>query len=213
MRTLHTADALLAGPGAAPLPRGAVLVDGAAVAAVGPFEELTAAHPEARVRHWPGLLTPGLAHRGAAALLERAYHPDPREAGELGTAPLTGHALAALAPDETRRGASARRGLQRLLRHGVTAVAGPFPSPAVRRSVARAGLVVLPGGDPDSPVPPLDPLASDRAPEAAFAGTLAPGARADFAAFDVPGPAALRKRGAGCCVATVLAGRLAQRRT
>lgn len=213
MRTLHTADAVLAGPGAAPLTGGAVLVDGAAVAAVGPLDELTAAHPEARVRRWPGLLTPGLAHRGAAALLERAYHPDPREADLLGTEPVTGDALAALALDDTRRGASARRGLQRLLRHGVTAVAGPFPSPAVHRAVTRAGLVLLPAGDPDAPVPPLGPLAGHRAPEAAFAGTLAPGARADFAAFDAPDSAALRERGTCCCVATVLAGRLAQRRT
>jgi cytosine/adenosine deaminase-related metal-dependent hydrolase len=212
MRTLHTADAVLAGAGATPLTGGAVLVDGTAVAALGPLEELAAAHPEARVRRWPGLLTPGLAHRGASALLERAYHPDPREAEALGTAPLTGDALAALDPDETRRGASARRGLQRLLRHGVTAVAGPFPTPAVHRAVVRAGLVLLPDGDPEAAVPALDPLAGRRAPEQVFCGALAPGARADLAVFDAPDTAALRERGTGCCVATVLAGRLAHRR-
>jgi cytosine/adenosine deaminase-related metal-dependent hydrolase len=214
MRTLHTADTVLAGAGADPLTGGAVLVDGAAVAAVGPFEELAAAHPEARVRRWPGLLTPGLAHRGAAALLERAHHPDPREAAELGTEPLTGDALAALAPDAARRGASARRGLQRLLRHGVTAVVGPFPTAAVHRAVVRAGLVLLPGGDPDGPVPALDPLAGSGRPDApasAFAGALAPGARADLAVFTAPDTTALRHRGAACCVATVLAGRLAYR--
>ncbi|MEK8144488.1 hypothetical protein NKH18_30240 [Streptomyces sp. M10(2022)] len=65
----------------------------------------------------------------ATALLEAAYHPDPREADVLGTEPLTGDALTALGMDEARWGASARRGLQRMLRHGTTAVAGTFTRP------------------------------------------------------------------------------------
>ncbi len=211
MLTLHAADLVVSGAGEAPVPDGAVAVDGSAVAGVGPYEELAGAFPQARLRRWPGVLTPGLVHLGAGPLLERAYHPDPREAHTLGTRPLTGEALAALDLDDTRWGGSARRGLQRLLRHGVTAVAGPFHRPAVRTAVARAGVVVAGGGDPQAPVPPPDPL-SAFAPEGAFAGTLVPGARADLAAFDAPDLQALSGAGAGVCVATVLAGRLAFRR-
>lgn len=211
MLTLHAAELVVPGAGLAPVADGAVAVDGSTVAAVGPCAELAAAYPQARTRRWPGVLTPGLVHRGAGALLERAYHPDPREADALGTEPLSGDALDPLAMDDTRWGGSARRGLQRLLRHGVTAVAGPFRRPAVRTAVARAGVVVLPGGDPDALVPPLDPLAVTDPPRA-FSGAIAPGARADLAAFDAPDVAALSEAGAACCLATVLAGRLAYRR-
>ncbi|MER0246487.1 hypothetical protein AAHZ94_31860, partial [Streptomyces sp. HSW2009] len=147
MLTVHAADLLLTGPGAEPVVAGAVVVDGARIAAVGPYEELAADHPGARERRWPGLLTPGLCHAQAPALLETAYHPDPREAAELGTEPVAEPAaLAALALTDARWGESARRGTQRMLRHGTTAVAGPFARPAVRTAVARAGLVVLAAG-------------------------------------------------------------------
>lgn len=218
MLTLHAADLVVPGAGAEPLPRGAVLVDGPVVAAVGPYAELAGAYPQARTRRWAGVLTPGLVHRGAGPLLERAYHADPREAGELGEAAalgekmLTGDVLAALAMDETRWGGSARRGLQRLLRHGVTAVAGPFRRPAVRTAVARSGVLAVADGDPEAPVPSLDPLAAVLDPERAFAGTLAPGSRADLAAFDAPDLRGLSEQGAACCLVTVLAGRLAYRR-
>lgn len=211
MLTLHAADLVVPGAGLAPVAEGAVAVDGGTVAAVGPYAELAAAYPRARTRRWPGVLTPGLVHRGAGPLLERAYHPDPREAAELGAQPLTGPALDALVMDDTRWGGSARRGLQRLLRHGVTAVAGPFTRPAVRTAVARSGLLTVPGGDPDAPVPPLDPL-TGTAPERAFAGALVPGARADLAAFAAPDLTALAEAGATSCLATVLGGRLAYRR-
>lgn len=210
MLTLHAADLVVPGAGAAPVPGGAVAVDGGVVAAVGPYDALLSAYPQARVRRWTGLLTPGLVHRGAGPLLERAYHPDPREADELGEEPLTGDPLAALGLDETRWGGSARRGLQRLLRHGVTAVAGPFRRPTVRTAVARAGVVAVADGDPSAPVTALDPLAACD-PERAFAGALSPGARADLAAFAAPDLTALGETGAGCCVATVVAGRLAYR--
>lgn len=221
MLTIHTARLLLPGAGLPPVPGGAVALDGGLIQAVGDAEELDAALPRARTRHWPGLLTPGLRHPGAAALLDDAYHPDPREADTLGTAPLTGPALAALARDDGRWGGSARRGVQRLLACGVTAVAGPFRRAPVRAAVRRAGLVEVrstaPPG-PVPPVPPLDPLAL-LPPAAAFAGTLAPGARADLAAFALPdteadGPdplAALHRAGATTCAATVLAGRLVHR--
>ncbi|MFI1797641.1 imidazolonepropionase-like domain-containing protein [Streptomyces sp. NPDC020379] len=214
MLTIHTAGLLLPGPGAAPLPEGAVAVEGDRIVAVGAYADVAEAHPLARVRRWPGLLTPGLVHPGAAALLEAAYHPDPREAQELGEEPLTGDRLAALGMDDARWGASARRGAQRLLRHGTTAVTGPFARAAVRMAVARAGLAQVVRQAPPGLAPALDPLPAlpeGAAPDAAFAGALAPGARADFAVFDVPDAAALAARGAGSCVATVLAGRLVYR--
>jgi cytosine/adenosine deaminase-related metal-dependent hydrolase len=211
--TLHTAALVVPGAGLPPVAEGAVAVEGSALVAVGPHAELAAAYPQARLRRWPGVLTPGLVHRDAVALLERAYHPDPREADSLGTDPLTRPDLDTLALDDTRWGGSARRGVQRLLRHGVTAVVGPFERAAVRTAVARAGVVVTVGGDvrPEEPLPPLDPLAG-RPPERAFAGALVRGGRADLAAFDVSGLAGLADAGAASCVATVLGGRLAYRR-
>ncbi|MET7511843.1 imidazolonepropionase-like domain-containing protein [Streptomyces albidoflavus] len=210
MLTLHTAPLLLP-PGAEPLPDGAVLVQGEAVLAVGPRADLSAAHPGARTRAWPGLLTTGLTHARAVPLLETAYHPDPREYDQLGETPLTGEALARLAPDRTRWAGSVRRGLQRLLRQGVTRVAGPVTDPAVRSALARAGVsVVGPLPAPGDGVPSFDPFAGGHD---ALSGVipLVPGVRADLAAFDVPDVAALRDGGAAACVATVLAGRLVHR--
>ncbi|MFE0376456.1 hypothetical protein ACFW1M_12880 [Streptomyces inhibens] len=163
-------------------PGHAVVVDGARLAAIGPYEELWAAYGErARVREWDGVLTPGRQETEGAALLEAAYHPDPREADELGGEPITGEALAALEMTETRWGASARRGLQRLLATGTTALTGPFTRPAVRTAVQRSGLVELPAGGPRA---------------------LTVGGPAHFAVFADD----------GSCLATVLAGRLVHRR-
>ncbi|CAL9495132.1 hypothetical protein SUDANB58_03335 [Streptomyces sp. enrichment culture] len=189
----------------------ALAVDGAWIAAAGPLEEVADACPGARVRRWPGILTPGLVNPYGNELLEDAYHPDPREAGELGTEPLTGEALAALAPDEARRGASARRGVQRMLAHGTVAVAcGELRSRAVRDAVHRSGIAVVgrtgrPGGTPS-----LDPYASG--PPVTFAPPRERGSAARFAVFDVPDEAALAAHGAGACVATVVGGRLVYRR-
>ncbi|MCX2969772.1 MULTISPECIES: imidazolonepropionase-like domain-containing protein [Streptomyces] len=118
----------------------AVVVAGARIAALGPADELARAHPGARERRWAGVVHAGRCHADAARYLEETYHPDPRESGELGTAPLTGAALPVL--DDTRWGHSARRGLQRLLGQGVTALVGPFSRPAVRVAVRRSGLPV-----------------------------------------------------------------------
>ncbi|WP_406303501.1 hypothetical protein [Streptomyces sp. NBC_00885] len=138
-----------------------LIVEGARIAAMGPYEELYAAYGErARVREWDGVLGPGRHEPDAVALLEHAYWPDPREADELGTAPLTGDALAALGMTDTRWGASARRGVQRLLASGTTTLAGPLSRPAVRLAVERSGLKYAAG------------------PRA-----LAPGGPADFAVF------------------------------
>ncbi|MFE6866960.1 hypothetical protein ACFVFS_10405 [Kitasatospora sp. NPDC057692] len=214
MLTLHRAALVLPDPAdpTAPSHRdGAVLVRGELVEAVGPYAGLAAAHPRARVRDWgDALLTPGLRNPYGHRLLERAYHPDPREG--VGDEPVP-EGLAG-ERDETRCGASARRGLQRMLGAGVTAVAGPFERASVRTAVARSGLAVLPGA-PSGVLPgagsgPLDPLAV--LPLAgAVHGRVAVGGRADFAVF-APVPGAPGEPRAGGCRATVLAGRLVFRR-
>ncbi|WP_328955508.1 imidazolonepropionase-like domain-containing protein [Kitasatospora purpeofusca] len=213
MLTLHRAALVLPDPADPTAPShldGAVLVRDGLVEAVGPYAELAAAQPTARVRDWgDALLTPGLRHPDGHRLLERAYHPDPRE--ELGDAPvpdgLVGEA------DEARCGASARRGLQRMLGFGVTAVAGPFERGSVRTAVARSGLVALPGAGSPGPVGrpgsvwSLDPLVGLPFAEAVH-GRLVVGGRADFAVF-APGADGPR---AGGCRAAVLGGRLVFRR-
>ncbi|MEV7673651.1 hypothetical protein ACWDNT_06745 [Streptomyces sp. NPDC000963] len=197
MLTIHVAEAT---------PESAVLVDGALVAAVGPYEDLVAVRPGARVRRWPGILTPGLLNPYGPELLEGTYHPDPREAEGFGTEPITGErAQRIFRADPARRGASARRGVQRLLAHGTVAVAGELRGRAAVDAVRRAGLAVgrrperLPGPPSLSPVP----LVLLPAP--------APGGPARFAVFDVPDRAALVRLGASTCVATVLGGRLVHR--
>ncbi|SEE83363.1 hypothetical protein SAMN05428954_4076 [Streptomyces sp. 2112.3] len=127
----------------------AVVVEGDRFAAVGPYDELFAQYgARARVREWDGVLTPGRYEPEGAALLEAAYHPDPREADALGSEPVTGEALAALDMTEARWGGSARRGLQRLMATGTTALTGPFRRPAVRTAVERSGLQELAGRIP-----------------------------------------------------------------
>ncbi|MET9950245.1 hypothetical protein ABZ135_01670 [Streptomyces sp. NPDC006339] len=197
MLTLHVAEAS---------PETAVLVDGGRIAAVGPYEELAAAHQDARLRRWPGLLLPGLLNPYGPELLEQTYHPDPREADTYGTEPVTGERARALfRADPARLGASARRGVQRLLAHGTVAVAGELRSRAAQDAVRRAGLAigrrpeVLPGPPSLSPVPLV------------LLPRLTAGAPARFAVFDVPDTAALVRRGASACVATVLDGRLVYR--
>jgi cytosine/adenosine deaminase-related metal-dependent hydrolase len=215
MLTLHTADLLLPGGDGAPVPGGAVLVDGAVIGAVGPYDELAAAHPTARTRRWPGLLTRALLNPYGPELLEQAYHPDPREADDFahGTDPVTGPDLERLALDDTRWGAGARRGLQRMLAHGTVAVGFPPEGPvrpSVREALRRSGLVMGTRAAVPPGVPALDPYASG-AP-VTHLHHLAPRNHARFAVFDVRDEAELAERGAGTCVATVLDGRLVFRR-
>ncbi|MCP3822402.1 hypothetical protein NLX86_31245 [Streptomyces sp. A3M-1-3] len=213
MLTIHAAPLVLP-VGAAPVPEGAVLVDGDRIAAIGPYEELAAAHPQARVRRWPGVLTPGLRQWHGTWLLKRCYHPDPREAGELGELPLSGAALESLELDAARLAGSVRRGLQRMLRHGTTALA-VMDDPLLRTAVARVGLtVVSPVGGPGGMLlggPDLDPFVEGYDLPGSVHTPLAVGARADLAVFDVPDEAALVAAGAASCVATVLDGRLVYR--
>ncbi|MFF0411800.1 hypothetical protein ACFYUY_15320 [Kitasatospora sp. NPDC004745] len=227
MLTLHRAALVLpdpADPTAPSLADGAVLVRGERVEAVGAYAGLAAAHPGARVRDWgAAVLTPGLRNPYGHRLLERDYHPDPREgigveplvdglvdAGDAGAAGATAGPGAAGAAgalggaggagalgasgDDARCGASARRGLQRMLGFGVTAVAGPFERSPVRTAVARSGLVALPGdpatgADADRGAAPgaaggrlLDPLAVLPLSRAVH-GRVTVGGRADFAVF------------------------------
>ncbi|WP_406146753.1 imidazolonepropionase-like domain-containing protein [Streptomyces sp. NBC_01012] len=214
MLTVHAAPLVLP-VGAAAVAGGAVAVEGDRIVAIGPYDGVTAAHPTARVRRWPGVLTPGLRQWDGVALLTRCYHPDPREADELGEQPLTGADFEALAGrmDEPRRAGSVRRGLQRMLRHGTTHVAGPFDDHAVRTAVARSGLTAVagaPGGPPGEP--DLDPFARGGGLPGSVHAPLTVGGRADLAVFDAPDEAALVAAGAGTCVATVLGGRLVHRR-
>ncbi|MFH9114180.1 imidazolonepropionase-like domain-containing protein [Streptomyces globisporus] len=217
MLTIHAAPLVLP-VGAAAVVDGAVAVDGDRIAAFGPYEEVTAAHPAARIRRWPGLLTPGLRQDRARELLTRCYHPDPREADELGELPLWGEEFERLAAtmDTTRRVGSVRRGLQRMLRHGTTHMAGPFGADdqALRTAVARSGLVVRIAPSPvpvGEGMPDLDPFAAGGDLARTAHGPLTVGGRADLAVFDVPDEAALYGDGPRPCVATVLAGRLVHR--
>ncbi|MGW1205857.1 imidazolonepropionase-like domain-containing protein [Streptomyces cyaneofuscatus] len=230
MLTIHAAPLVLP-VGAAAVAGGsgggAVAVDGDRIAAIGPYEEVVAAHPAARVRRWPGLLTPGLRQDRARELLTRCYHPDPREADELGELPLWGEEFERLAEtmDTARRSGSVRRGLQRMLRHGTTHVVGPFGAdePGLRTALSRSGVVQVPvqvqvqgrpvqvPGPPGDGPPDLDPFAGGGDLAATAHGPLTVGGRADFAVFDVADEAALRAGGTVHCVATVLAGRLVHR--
>ncbi|MEU7331202.1 imidazolonepropionase-like domain-containing protein [Streptomyces parvus] len=217
MLTIHAAPLVLP-VGAAAVVDGAVAVDGDRISAIGPYEEVAAAHPAARVRRWPGLITPGLRQDQARELLTRCYHPDPREADELGELPLWGEDFERIAvtTDATRRAGSVRRGLQRMLRHGTTHVAGPFGAddPALRTAVARSGLVVQVAPSPvpvREGVPDLDPFAAGGDLARTAGAPLTVGGRADLAVFDVPDEAALYGDGPRPCVATVLAGRLVHR--
>ncbi|MET7619845.1 hypothetical protein [Streptomyces sp. NPDC005408] len=163
-----------------------VVVEGSRFAAIGPYEELFAAYGDrARVREWDGILSPGRYEPDAVALLESAYWPDPREADELGTEPLTGEALAALGMTGTRWGASARRGVQHLLAAGTTVLAGPFTRPTVRAAVERSGIRYYPVAPP-KPWPRV----------------LVKSGVADFAVFAEDGR----------CLVTALDGRLVFRR-
>jgi cytosine/adenosine deaminase-related metal-dependent hydrolase len=213
--TVHTADVMLPGGGRVPVPGGAVAVRDAEIVSFGPYEEVAGAFPDARVRRWPGVLTPGLRQWHGHWLLTRVYHPDPREADELGTAPLVGPAFDALAPDAARMAGSVRRGIQRMLAHGTTHV-GLGPRSGVRQAVGRAGLREVPNAPVLAPPvwdgPDLDPFVEGHDLDGTVHGPLTVGEPADLAVFDVADETDLVARGAGTCVATVLGGRLVFRR-
>ncbi|MFJ7158390.1 imidazolonepropionase-like domain-containing protein [Streptomyces sp. NPDC101118] len=188
MRTLHAAPLVLP-VGAAPVPDGAVLAEGDRLVAVGPQAELAEAYPTARIREWPGVITPGLRQPRAGWLLRHCYFPDPREAELLGTEPLPPEETSRLAPDASRMGGSVRRGLQQMLRYGTTAVAVPAGDALLGAPVARLGMrVVVAAGDaaalavadaPDAGAAPAGPDVPD-ALDAFGAVPDAPGAVPDL---------------------------------
>ncbi|WP_405817356.1 hypothetical protein OG241_22825 [Streptomyces sp. NBC_01390] len=113
MLTIHAADEVRTNSDADPLKDGAVAVDGNRVAAVGPLSEVAERFPGARVRHWPGVLGPGLVHEGP---LPDA--PTPRERVH---AVLKGGAVAVLAEYVTSpdlRSAAARNDVAVLMGTG-----------------------------------------------------------------------------------------------
>ncbi|SFE75759.1 hypothetical protein SAMN05216251_10588 [Actinacidiphila alni] len=126
MLTLHVAPLLRLTADGEAAPDGAVLVDGGRVVAVGPMDEVAAAHPEARVRRWRGTIGPGLVADGVRVLLEETYHEDPNDPGR--------------ARDRTE---SVRRGIHGLLTRGVTGVVDDLTDGDVRAAVDRTGLLRL----------------------------------------------------------------------
>ena len=136
-RTLHTAPVVLPIDGE-PVRDGAVAVDGELITAVGPRAELVAAHPGARLRPWPGVLTPGLVN--AHAHLQYSDFADLAASGlpfPEWIRQVTGRRV-----EYTERmwQRSARRGLHGLLRTGTTAVADVVTDPGVLAPTAASGV-------------------------------------------------------------------------
>jgi cytosine/adenosine deaminase-related metal-dependent hydrolase len=135
--TLHTAPLLLPMT-ADPIPDGALVVDKDRVVAVGPRAELADAHPEARVREWPGFITPGLVNSHA--------HTQYYDFGDLATSGLPFpewlHQMVARRATFTDAmwQESTRRGLHAYLKSGTTAVADIVTEPVVLSAIARSGI-------------------------------------------------------------------------
>jgi aminodeoxyfutalosine deaminase len=135
--TLHAAPLVLPMT-AAPIPGGAVLVDGDRVTAVGPRADLVAAHPGARVRDWPGVLMPGLVNSHA--------HTQYTDFAELASSGLPFPEW--LQQMVIKRGQftdamwqeSTLRGLHQILATGTTAVADIVTEPVVLAAIARSGI-------------------------------------------------------------------------
>jgi cytosine/adenosine deaminase-related metal-dependent hydrolase len=135
--TLHAAPLVLPMT-ADPIPDGAIVVDNDRVVAVGTREELLAAHPEARVRDWPGILTPGLVNSHA--------HTQYYDFGDLASSGLPFpewlHQMVARRATFTDAmwQESTRRGLHAYLKTGTTAVADIVTEPVVLSAIARSGI-------------------------------------------------------------------------
>lgn len=137
MLTLHAAPLVLPMT-SAPIPDGAIVVDDDRVAAVGTRAGLVAAHPEARVRDWPGILTPGLVNSHA--------HTQYYDFGDLASCGLPFpewlHQMVARRATFTDAmwQESTRRGLHAYLKSGTTAVADIVTEPTVLSAIARSGI-------------------------------------------------------------------------
>ena len=122
----------------APIRDGAIVVDDGRVTAVGARAELVAAHPGARVRDWPGILTPGLVNSHA--------HTQYFDFGDLASSGLPFpewlHQMVARRATFTDAmwQESTRRGLHAYLETGTTAVADIVTEPVVLSAIARSGI-------------------------------------------------------------------------
>ncbi|WP_433891706.1 imidazolonepropionase-like domain-containing protein [Streptomyces sp. CA-111067] len=124
MLTMHIAPLLALTADGEAVHDGAVVVDGGRVVALGPMDELAAAHPEARVRRWRGTIRPGVVATGVRELLQDTYHGDPRDPQR--------------PPDQAE---SVRRGIHGLLQRGVTGVVDDLTDADARAAIDRSGLV------------------------------------------------------------------------
>ncbi|MEU8137227.1 amidohydrolase family protein [Streptodolium elevatio] len=136
--TIHAAPVVLTMTGEPPLRDGAVVVDGDRIAAVAPASEAVDRFPDARVRRWRGVLTPGLVNAHA--------HLQYTDFGHLASSGLPfPEWLAALNRDradytEARWQESARRGVHLMLKSGTTAVADIVSNRPALTPVARSGI-------------------------------------------------------------------------
>lgn len=136
--TIHAAPVVLTMTGEPPLRDGAVVVDGDRITAVGPAAELAERHPDARVRRWQGILTPGLVNAHT--------HLQFTDFAHLASSGLPfPQWLAAMNRDragytDARWQESARRGVHLMLKSGTTAVADIVSNRAVLVPVARSGI-------------------------------------------------------------------------
>lgn len=137
MLTVHTADVVLPMSGEA-IHDGAVLVDGAAIAAVGPRAHVLADNPGVRVRVHRGLLTPGLVN--AHSHLQYTDFNDLASTGKPFPEWLAMVAARRATFDDAAWQSSARRGIHLAIRSGTTAVADIVTDPAVMPTLARSGL-------------------------------------------------------------------------
>ncbi|MEZ0107172.1 cytosine/adenosine deaminase-related metal-dependent hydrolase [Catenulispora sp. EB89] len=137
MLTLHAAPLVLPMT-SAPIADGAIVVDNDRVLAVGTRADLVAAHPEARVRDWPGILTPGLVNSHA--------HTQYYDFADLATSGLPFpewlHQMVERRATFTDAmwQESTRRGLHAYLKTGTTAVADIVTEPVVLSAIARSGI-------------------------------------------------------------------------
>lgn len=123
---------------AEPIVDGAVAVDGDRVLLVGGAHEVCATLPDARVRTWPGVLTPGLVN--AHAHLQYTDFADLAGAG-LAFPEWIARLVARRAEFTARQWrTSARRGVHALLATGTTAVADIVTDLPALEPVARSGL-------------------------------------------------------------------------
>jgi cytosine/adenosine deaminase-related metal-dependent hydrolase len=133
--TLHCAPVVLPVDGE-PIPDGAVLVEGDRVVAVGPRSSVDA--NGARVREWPGVLTPGLVNAHT--------HLQYTDFGDLATSGMPFFEWIRTLTARRREWTpgqwqeSARRGVHEALRTGTTCVADVVTDVAVLPVLARSGL-------------------------------------------------------------------------